>query len=127
MSLCIIAGGKAVTLAAAAFTLSWTHSVERTEWREAWRLTPAGLELTQARVKGSGAGVDPPEDARLENGWWIYAPAVRPLSRLVLASSGATASGWRLCVENDCMTLGARPDAPVVVEPCPEGAGRGLR
>lgn len=120
MSLCIIAGGKAVTLAAAAFTLSWTHSVERTEWREAWLVTPAGLELTQARVKGSGAGVDPPADARLENGWWVYAPAVPPVPRLVLAASGATASGWRLCVENDCMMLGAQPAVPVVVEPCQE-------
>lgn len=120
MSLCIIAGGKAVTLAAAAFTLTWTHSVERTEWREAWLLTPAGLELTEARVKGSGAGVDPPENARLEDGWWIYAPAVKPLPRLVLASSGATVSSWSLCVQDACMTLGAKPGAAIIVEPCEE-------
>ena len=30
MSLCILAAGKTVTISVAAFTLSWTHSVERT-------------------------------------------------------------------------------------------------
>ena len=118
MSLCIIAGGKAVTLAAAAFTLSWTHSVERTEWRETWLLTPAGLELAQAQVKGSGAGIDPPQDAILEDGWWVYAPALPSLPRLVLAASGATASGWQLCIPDSCMTLGAKPASPIVIEPC---------
>jgi len=118
--LCVIAGGKTVALAASAFTLAWTHSVEKTEWREAWRLTPAGLELVEARVKGSGAGIDPPAGAVLEDGWWVYAPAVAPLPRLALAASGATASGWSLCARGTCMTLGAEPGEAVVVEPCRE-------
>ena len=35
MSLCILAGGKVTALALSAFTLSWTHSVQKSEWREA--------------------------------------------------------------------------------------------
>lgn len=120
MSLCVVAGARTVALAATAFTLSWTHSVEKTEWREDWRLTPAGLELVAARVKGSGAGIDPPEGAVLEDGWWVYAPAVAPLPRLVLAASGATVSGWSLCAQDACMDIGGEEAGEaVVVEPCP--------
>ena len=118
MSLCILAGGKAATLAAAAFTLSWTHSVEKTEWREEWRVTPAGLELVEARIKGSGAGIDPPDGAVLKDGWWVYAPRVAPVPRLVLAASGATVSGWTLCADGDCLDLGVRAGETVIVEAC---------
>ena len=55
MSLCI-AGAETLRLAVTAFTLAWTHSVEHVRWQEDWRVTPAGLELTAARVEGSGAG-----------------------------------------------------------------------
>jgi hypothetical protein len=48
------------TLALAAFTLVWTHSIEKVDWQEDWHVTPDGLELVQARVKGSGAGMEPP-------------------------------------------------------------------
>jgi len=118
MGLCILAGAKAAMLTASAFTLAWTHSVEKTEWREEWRIAPAGLELTEARVKGSGAGIDPPEGAVLEDGWWIYAPKVAPVPRLVLAASGATVSGWTLCGEGKCLTLGAEAGETVTLEPC---------
>lgn len=121
--LCVLAGAKAATLAASAFTLVWTHSVEKTEWREDWRIVPAGLELTEARVKGSGAGVDPPEGAVLQDGWWVYAPGIAPVPRLVLAASGATVSGWRLCAGETCLTLGAEAGETIAIEAC----GRGVR
>ena len=117
MVLCVVAGGKATAMAAA-FTLAWTHSIEKTEWREDWRVTPAGLELVEARVKGSGAGMEPPEGAVLEDGWWVYAPAVPPVPRLVLAASGATVSGWSICTDGGCVTVGETPGEPVVLEPC---------
>ena len=85
MSLCIVAAGKTMTLAVAAFTLSWTHSVERTRWQEDWSVTPAGLEIVEARVKGSGAGMEPAEGAVLNDGWWVYAPKLPPQRELVLA------------------------------------------
>ena len=48
MSLCILAAGKTVSLAAAAFTLSWTHSVEKISWQEDWTVVAGGLELGAA-------------------------------------------------------------------------------
>lgn len=135
MSLCVLAGGKAVTIAATLFTLSWTHSVEKIRWEEDWQVTAAGLEIIEARVQGSGAGMEPPAEARFNNGWWSYKPALGPLPELNLAASGATGEGWRLCTGNSgnsggakgdarggsgdqCTTLGARKEAPVILRPC---------
>ena len=119
-AVCILAAGKTLALAMTTFTLSWTHSVERTEWREAWAVTPAGLVLTEARVKGSGAGMDPGEGAREVDGWWVWTPKTPAVPELVLASSGATASGWRLCYEQGCIEFGAKADVPIVLSACGE-------
>ena len=54
-ALCILAAGKTLTLAVAAFTLSWTHSVEKTTWQEDWALTPAGLRLRMSLDDAAGA------------------------------------------------------------------------
>ena len=118
MSLCVLAAGKTVTLAVAAFTLSWTHSVERTRWQEDWKVSPAGLQVVEARVKGSGAGMEPPEGSTLRSGWWVYAPRIGPQPRLVLAASGATGQGWTLCTATGCRELGAAAGEPAVLEPC---------
>lgn len=118
MSICILAAGKTTLLAGAAFTLSWTHSVEKTQWREEWKATPAGLEIIAARIKGSGAGMDPPDGAILKDGWWTYAPKVAPQRQLLLAASGATGAGWTICARNDCLTIGEKPGAPAIVTAC---------
>ena len=118
LGLCIAAGGKALTMAATLFTLSWTHSVEKTEWMESWRVTAQGLELTEARVKGSGAGMDPGEGARLEDGWWVWSPDTPLVPELLLASSGATVSAWKLCHAGGCMDLGPAAQAPVRIWTC---------
>ena len=117
MSLCI-AGGAMLHLAVTAFTLAWTHSVEHVRWEEDWRVTPSGLALVEARVQGSGAGMEPPDGARLDRGWWRYAPALPPRPELILAASGATASGWTLCTSDGCRQLGADPGAPIRLSPC---------
>jgi hypothetical protein len=125
MSLCILVAGKSLTLAVAAFTLSWTHSVERTRWEEDWKVTPAGLQVVVARIKGSGAGMEPPQGAVLRQGWWAYAPAVGPQHRLVLAASGATGDGWTLCTVQGCMTLGEAAGGSIMLESCsPEGTSQ---
>lgn len=121
MSLCILAGGKVAVLAASTFTLAWTHSVEKIEWQENWRVSPAGLEIIEARVKGSGAGMEPPEGAVLKDGWWIYEPRVKPVERLALASSGATVSGWEICGGGECLTVGKEQGATIVIEHCGVG------
>jgi hypothetical protein len=92
------------TLSLAAFTLAWTHSVEKVDWQEDWRVTPQGLELVQARVKGSGAGMEPPPEARLVGGWFQWRPERAPMPEVVLANSGA-AGQWRLCHDGNCQTL----------------------
>jgi len=92
------------TLSVAAFTLVWTHSVERVDWQEDWRITSRGLELVQARVKGSGAGMEPSPDARLIDGWFQWRPARPPMPEVVLGNSGA-AGEWRLCHDGRCRTL----------------------
>ena len=122
MSLCLLAGGKLTVLATAAFTLSWTHSVERTEWEEDWRVTPAGLEIVAARIRGSGAGMEPGPDAVLADGWWTYAPDLPPLRELVLGNSGA-AQAWTLCGGGRCLTLGAEPGQPLRLAPCAAPGG----
>ncbi|MCF3638779.1 DUF1850 domain-containing protein [Rhizobium sp. TRM95111] len=126
-ALLCIASGKAIAVAAGLFTLGWTHSVEKIEWRERWAVTEAGLVLEEARVKGSGAGMEPGEGARREGGWWIWRPQTGPLPRLVLAASGATVSGWTLCDTGGCRELGRRSGEPIVLRPCTDGeadAGR---
>ncbi|MER9346248.1 DUF1850 domain-containing protein [Mesorhizobium sp. M0227] len=125
MSLCILAAGKTVTLSVAAFTLSWTHSVERTRWEEDWKVTPTGLQLVEARIEGSGAGMEPPEGALLKEGWWSYAPEIDPQRRVVLAASGATGDGWTLCTVQGCRELGMAAGGPIVLEPCgPDGTSQ---
>lgn len=124
MSLCILAGGKTVVMAVSAFTLAWTHSVQKTGWEEDWRIGPAGLELVEARIMGSGAGMEPPEDAVFNDGWWVYAPRVASLPRLALAASGATASGWSICAEGECRLVGEDAGETIVLEPCAEAHQR---
>jgi hypothetical protein len=104
LSLCLASAGAVKTLALAAFTLVWTHSIEKTEWQEDWRITPQGLELVRARVKGSGAGMEPAPDARLVDGWFQWQPKRAPMPEVVLANSGA-AGEWRLCSDGRCETL----------------------
>jgi hypothetical protein len=118
MSLCVTGGGEVVRLAVTAFTLAWTHSVERVRWEEAWRVTPLGLTLVEARVRGSGAGMEPPEGARLEGGWWVFTPGVPPQRELVLAASGATGGGWTLCAGGSCHEIGKEAGVPVRLSPC---------
>ena len=116
-----IAGGKSVAVAASLFTLGWTHSVEKIEWRESWSVSKAGLILQEARVKGSGAGMEPGEGARQQDGWWIWQPDLPPLAELVLAASGTTVSGWTLCDAGGCRELGAEAGEPLVLRPCADG------
>ena len=104
LSLCLASAGVVKALSIAAFTLVWTHSIEKVDWQEDWRITAQGLELVQARVKGSGAGMEPPPEARLADGWFQWQPARPAMPQVVLGNSGA-AGEWRLCANSDCRTL----------------------
>ncbi|MGY4157314.1 hypothetical protein ACVINW_003156 [Bradyrhizobium sp. USDA 4461] len=104
LSLCLASAGVVKTLSIAAFTLAWTHSIEKTAWQEDWRVTPAGLTLQQARIKGTGAGMEPPPEARLVDGWFQWSPQPVPRPEVVLGNSGA-AGEWHLCHAGRCQTL----------------------
>nr|WP_246505241.1 DUF1850 domain-containing protein [Microvirga antarctica] len=106
---------------AAAITLAWTHSVEKTQWEEDWRSGPAGLELVEARIEGSGAGMEPPPEAERVGGIWRWHPSLPPQRDIVLRRSGAT-SDWRICIAGQCRTMDAYIPAdsdPVVMTNCP--------
>ncbi|GGC87533.1 DUF1850 domain-containing protein [Chelatococcus reniformis] len=120
VSLCLLAGGVIVRLGVEAATLAWSHSVEKILWEEDWRATPAGLVLDQARVRGSGAGMEPPPDARLSNDVWSWRPTLAPLPQVVMRRSGATAD-WRICARGACRVVGdlvPRDADPVLLEAC---------
>jgi hypothetical protein len=105
---------------AGAITLAWTHSVEKIAWEEDWRSGPAGLELVEARVRGSGAGMEPPPEARFVNGVWAWKPGLTAQREVIMRRSGATAD-WRVCVSGQCRPMGAYvPDEadPVTMRKC---------
>jgi hypothetical protein len=120
--ICLLAGSKIAPLLVSAVTLAWTHSVEKTLWEEDWRATPAGLELVEARVQGSGAGMDPPSGARLVGGMWAWRPALAPQPEIVMRRSGTTAD-WRICIDGQCRTMDSYVSAdadPVTMRVCEE-------
>lgn len=123
--LCLLSAGVVVaTLAADAFTLRWLHSVEKIVWEEDWRVAADGrLVADTARLQGSGAGMEPPDGARLIDGWWHYRPALAPQPRLALSRSRFT-TDYTLCWGGGCRPLGdlvPLGDQPsvTVIEPCP--------
>ena len=113
--LCVATAGTIVALSVTSFSLSWSHSVEHTRWDETWQVGSTSLTLTEARVRGSGAGIDLPEDAIWTEDGWTYTPHLRPISRLSLAASGATDGGWQLCGGGQCLELGQDAGGPVTL------------
>ena len=125
---CLAVGVATLMLAAPEFTLSWQHSVERTGWQETWQVAAETLHLSQAKVQGSGAGMEPGPDAVLSDGWWV-SEADLTVPALTLAASGATGGGWRLCADGTCRELGSTSTAPITVAPCAKrrsAAGDGM-
>ena len=102
--LCLATATTVVTLAAPAFTLAWNHSIEHVRWEEDYRISGHRLELVEARVKGSAAGMEPPPDARFAGGWWHYAPKNRWHDELLLSRS-RFAADYELCTANRCRPL----------------------
>ncbi|MEO8305053.1 MAG: DUF1850 domain-containing protein [Betaproteobacteria bacterium] len=100
----IVAGVVRATLPHAEFTLAWDHSVEKTRWEERYRPEGTALVLVEARVKGSGAGMEPPPEAMLRNGWWTWAPHTT-FAELRLTRS-SYARDYTVCGGGRCSELG---------------------
>jgi hypothetical protein len=105
MMLCLAAAGLVAALPLQAFTLAWTHSIEKVRWEEDYRIVGDRLLLTEARIRGTGAGMEPPPDAVLKGGVWHYRPALAPLQTVRLTRSPYVAD-YQLCAAGRCQTLG---------------------
>lgn len=116
-------GGPLHPTPAQTVTLWWVHSVEKVRWIEQWTATGHGLVAGEARIRGSGAGMEPPPDARLIDGWYRYQPPTAPHPDLVLPDSDFTAP-LMLCAHGACHPLAvwaARPPGditPIRIAPC---------
>jgi hypothetical protein len=123
MELCLLAAGATVRLGTLALTLAWTHSIEKTRWEEDYRATPAGIVVTQDRIQGTGAGMEPPPDATFDGKWWRYDPHMAPQPSVILRRSGATVGDWQVCIAGACRDMGTYlPDQaadPVTLTACP--------
>ena len=120
----IVAGDVRVTLPGPEFTLAWTHSVEKTRWEETYRIDGDRLVLAEARVEGSGAGMEPPPGARLRDGRWTWQPlSAHPELRL---TESTFTRDYTLCANGRCADLGKRIGATaegeiVTVRACEAG------
>lgn len=103
-ALCIVAGAMTASVPTSSFTLAWQHSVEKVLWEEDYAIAGGWLLATGARIRGSGAGMEPPADSVLQDGVWHYRPADRWLRELQLARSGHTPD-YRLCFAGRCRPL----------------------
>ncbi len=104
MPICVTAGGLVLTLAMESFTLAWTHSIEKTRWEEDYRVEGNRLRLIEARVRGSGAGMEPPAGSTFADGVWHYDPHVPLLDKLRLTQS-SFAAGYEICEHERCVPL----------------------
>jgi hypothetical protein len=121
-----VAGVVRLAVPSGEFTLDWVHSIEKTHWQEDYRVGATALVLEQARIKGSGAGMEPPPGAQWRDGWWQYRPTLPPQTQLRLTRSHFT-TDYSLCWNNQCRTLtdligeGANGEV-VVVQACDASA-----
>lgn len=113
----VTAAGLLLLTPADHFDLAWTHSVEKIEWREEWRVEAGRLHLVRASVQGSGAGMEPPPEAVLKDGSWTWNPD-RSFAEVALARSDFTAD-WRLCVEGECRELPQKEKGQTLIRACP--------
>ncbi len=102
--LCLAAGKILAALPIASFTLAWTHSIEKSRWEEDWAVVGHSLVLREARIRGAGAGMEPPPGARLENGIWHFVPPDAVLDKLRLTHSPHVA-GYEFCTAGHCQPL----------------------
>jgi hypothetical protein len=103
-ALCIfVAGALQATLPTNEVTLQWVHSIEKTRWQELYRVEGRQIKLVEARIEGSGAGMEPGPGARLINGWWKWRPNAT-LDALRLTLSPFTRD-YDLCWRGRCHTL----------------------
>ena len=93
------------------FTLAWMHSIEKVRWEEDYAVQansklghPPVLHALEARVRGSAAGMEPPDGAVLRDGWYAYTPQFQSPQVLRLTRSEFTPD-YELCALGRCRPL----------------------
>lgn len=103
-ALCLAAGALHVVIPTRHFTLRWQHSIEKIEWDEDYVVAGEWLMLSGARIRGSGAGMEPPPTAWLDRGVWHYTLA-DPWRREVVLARSDFVRDYDLCIDGQCRTL----------------------
>lgn len=117
IGLCLgLAGSVLAQLPVSHFTLAWNHSIEKIRWEEDYRVTREGLVLEEARVRGNGAGMEIPDDARLENGTWHYQRRLPPFHPLKLGRT-PEAGDYQLCIDGSCQFMNRWVGFPTSSQP----------
>ncbi|HEY9099511.1 MAG TPA: DUF1850 domain-containing protein [Thiobacillus sp.] len=104
--------------------LTWQHSVEKVGWTERYQREADHIRLTEATIKGTGAGMEPPADAVFDGTVWRYTPTLPSMKRFVLTRSTFTAD-YRVCWNGTCRTLTEivgplkQEGEPIELFPCP--------
>ena len=111
-----LAGAVWAELPVPAFTLAWRHTIEKVRWEEDYRVTTSGLLLGEARVKGSGAGMEIPDGAELREGTWHYQRQLPPLQPLRLGRT-PEAGDYQLCFDQRCHDLSEWLGPPKASQP----------
>ncbi len=120
IGLCLgLAGTVWATLPVPSFTLAWDHTIEKIRWEEDYRVTPAGLLLGEARVRGSGAGMEIPDGAELRDGAWHYQRQLPPLQPLRLGRT-PEAGDYQLCDAKGCKPFSEWLGPPRASQPAVE-------
>ena len=100
----VVAGVLRATLPTNEVTIAWLHSVEKIRWIERYRVEHDALRLVEARIEGSGAGMDPPPDAAFVDGAWTWHPAADRFPRVRLTVSPFT-QDYDVCYGDRCRGL----------------------
>lgn len=114
-----LAGLVWAELPQADFTLAWTHTVEKVRWEEDYRATPDGLLLEEARIEGTGAGMEVPDHAVLRDGAWHYRVELAPLHILRLGRT-PEAGDYSICIDGSCRPMSDWLGPPQVARPLVE-------
>ena len=127
MDICLVAMLSATLLARlpGQVTLAWEHTVEKVRWEEDYVARDGALELVEARIRGTGAGMEMPAESRLVDGAWRYRPRLPPLRKVYLRNVELPL-GYDLCWNGTCKRMraliGSRDDMLVLV-PCAASTG----
>jgi hypothetical protein len=103
-ALCMAAGAMQINLPVRSFTLRWQHSIEKVAWAEDYEVAGAWLHLSQARIRGSGAGMEPPPGATLIDGVWHYR-LDNPWRREIVLARSEYVPDYELCIQGKCRPL----------------------